>query len=527
MRRQLDVILGSRDAVETGGYRVITTLDWRAQRLAEKWLSAALIAPNLPSKTSATAARSLDIPQSDRGWLSALRGKDLHNGALVALDYRTGDVLAYVGSAGYYRDDGVAEVRAQVRRRRRRQPSAGFGLEAHRVRHRVRAKELTPGCVLLDITTRFARASWAPRDADSLDRGPVLVRKALQYSLNIPAIRALERVGNEAVAKQAEKMGIRFPGGTESYLQAGLAGAIGTVEVRPLDLTSRVRGLRQRRRPVPPRMILEIRARRAAVWKAPQTKGERAVSPQAAFLMSDILAGNTDPSQNPIWAAKLALPNGPHGSRRPAAVKTGTANDARDLATYGFLRQPKAANDPGYAVGIWMGNSDHSMPRARPPATSLDAAAPLWHAFVRDLTRGEPVARFTRPSKIVSARIDAWSGGRPGPWTRDTVTECFIAGTQPGGPHRVDPNGLLYRAACGTWQVDPLKAELGPRAWDDDVLGWMSRARQGVGVGGPLDSRTAYFWGKSSWGGPIAGCVRQAATAVRARGKAAEAAGPR
>src|SRR4029078_8587050 len=74
--------------------------------------------------------------------------------------------------------------------------------------------------------------------ADQLDRGPVLVRNALQYSLNIPAIRALQRVGSESVADRAAKFGIRFTGVRQGFLQAGLAGAIGTVEVRPLDLTS-------------------------------------------------------------------------------------------------------------------------------------------------------------------------------------------------------------------------------------------------------------------------------------------------
>ena len=506
VRRQLDTILGSRDAVETGGYRVITTLDWRAQRLAEKWLSAAVISPNLKSKQAARLLNQLKIPSGDRGWISALRGKDLHNAALVALDYRTGDVRAYAGSAGYYRDAMASrefEPKYDVAGDGTRQPGSAWKPIVYATAFE--RKQLTPGSVLLDITTRFG-SSWTPRDADSLERGPVRVRKALQYSLNIPAIRALERVGNAAVAKQAERMGIRFPGGTESYLQAGLAGAIGTVEVKPLDLTSAYGVFGNGGVRMPPRMILEIQdAGGHTIWKAPQTEGERALSPQTAFLISDILQGNTDRSQNPIWAAKLALFNGPHGSRRPAAVKTGTANDAKDLATYGFLPKPKAANEPGYAVGIWMGNSDHSMPRSSDPATSLDAAAPLWRAFVRDLTRGEPVARFARPSKVVSARIDAWSGGRPGPWTRDTVREYFIAGTQPGGGHQVDPNGLLYRQGCGTWQVDPRKAELGPRSWDDDVQSWMTRARRGVGVRGVLDSATAYFWGKSTWGGPIAG----------------------
>ena len=87
------------------------------------------------------------------------------------------------------------------------------------------AKRLTPGSVLLDITTEFdRRQDWAPRDADQLERGPVLVRKALQYSLNIPAIRALERVGNERSPTTAESSGIRFTGGRQaSCRRAGRA----------------------------------------------------------------------------------------------------------------------------------------------------------------------------------------------------------------------------------------------------------------------------------------------------------------
>jgi hypothetical protein len=69
----------------------------------------------------------------------------------------------------------------------------------------------------------------------------------------------------------------------------------------------------------------------------------------------------------------------------------------------------------------------------------------------------------------------------------------------------VDPPGLLYTKQCGAWRVDPLKAELGPSAWDHDVLNWTARARQGVGVSGPYDTRTAYFWSRKGWGGPLVG----------------------
>jgi hypothetical protein len=149
------------------------------------------------------------------------------------------------------------------------------------------------------------------------------------------------------------------------------------------------------------------------------------------------------------------------------------------------------------------------VPRTSKPATSLTAAAPLWHAFVDEVSKKWPVAKFVRPDGVTSATIDAWSGGRPGPWTRDTRKEWFLSGTQPGKKAAVDEDGLLYVRQCGGWRVDPLAAELGPRSWDADVADWLRRARRGSGVEGRHESRTAYFWGERSWGGPLAGaCYR-------------------
>ena len=506
VRRQLQQILGPDASIETGGYTVITTLDWHAQTLAEKWLMAGAVVPNLPSRKAAALMKELKIPSADRRWIGALRGKDLHNGALVALDYRTGDVLAYAGSAGYYREDLASrkfEPKYDAAGDGARQPGSAFKPIVYS--SAFDAKRLTPGSLLLDITTEFGKG-WTPRDADQLDRGPVLVRKALQYSLNIPAIRALQRVGSEAVAQRAQKFGLRFTGGTKGFLQAGLAGAIGTVEVRPLDLTSAYGAIANGGARVPPRMILEVRDPSGKiVYQAPKPTPAQAVSPQAAFLVTDILQGNTQPKQNPIWSAALEIRNGPKGQHRPIAVKTGTANDARDLATYGYVAPPRDPHAPAVAVGLWMGNSDHSNPRARKPATSLTGAAPLWRAFVRDLTAKQPIATFSRPKGVVRATIDAWTGGRPGPWTRERTTEWFIDGTQPGARGAVDPAGLLYTRSCGGWRVDPVKAELGPSSWDSAVAGWLARARRGVGTVSPFDTRTAYFWSRTGWGGPLFG----------------------
>jgi membrane peptidoglycan carboxypeptidase len=508
VRRQLDEILKGKTPVESGGYKVITTLDWNIQAQAERWLGAAAIAPNVKPSESKYILDAYKIGSADRAWINALRGKDLHNGSLVTIDYKTGDVLAYAGSAAYYRDAMASskfDPKYDAAGAGSRQPGSAWKPIVYATAFDNHA--LTPGSLLLDVTTEFNRGEhWAPRDADQLDRGPVLVRKALQYSLNIPAIRALQRVGNEAVADKAEALGIRFTGGRQAFLQAGLAGAIGTVEVRPFDLTSAYGALANEGYRVPTRMVLEVRDPSGAiVYKAPEPTAPRTISAEAAYLVTDILAGNTDPKQNPIWSAALEIRNGPHGEHRPIAVKTGTANDARDLATYGYLAPPADPKAPGLVVGIWMGNSDHSMPASRKPATSLTAAAPLWRAFVRDVTAGMPIANFPRPAGVVSATIDKWSGGRPSGWTHGTIKEYFIDGTEPGARHAVDPDGLLYTYSCGGWRVDPLKAELGPREWDRDVANWLYRARRGVGVTGEHGSRTGYFWGERSWGGSLMG----------------------
>ena len=166
-------------------------------------------------------------------------------------------------------------------------------------------------------------------------------------------------------------MGIQFQGGEKRYLQAGLAGALGTVEVTPLDLTSAFGTLANGGVHVPPRMILEVRGPDGSlVWKAPKPDREKAVSGGTAFLDQRHPPRQQRP-QRQQGLGPLLETKGPGGKRRPIAAKTGTAQDARDLATYGYLAPPKDENKPGLAVGIWMGNSDHSLPRTARPAISL------------------------------------------------------------------------------------------------------------------------------------------------------------
>ena len=507
VRDQLAKLLGGIEAVETGGYRVITTLDWDGQQLAEKDLYGAAIIPNLKKDEATAALESMKFSKFDRRWITSLRGADVHNGALVAIDYRTGDVLAYVGSGAYYRGDMTSPKFAPEHDAAAayRQPGSAFKAVLYAAAFETKA--LSPGSLLLDISTDFG-GGWSPKDADTLERGPVLVRGAVQQSLNLPAIRALERVGNESVADIADKLGLLFKGGRDAFLQSGLAGAIGTVETRPIDLVSAYGAMANGGVHVPTRMILSITSPDGKpVYEAPDPSSvaTQAISPEAAFLISDVLAGNTDPKQNRFWAATLGLTNGPDGKRRQAAAKTGTADSRKDFATYGYLAPPADPDAPGVAVGVWMGNSDHSAPSTPKHGTSLTTAGQVWHAFLRDYTKDWPLATFKPPKGVVEAKIDRWSGGKPGPWTRATTTEWFIKGTQPGAKGAIDDAGLLYSRGCGGWMVDPAKAELGRDSWIDDVEGWVKRARQGAGTKGPYGSRIAYWFGQRTWGGPLVG----------------------
>src|SRR5437763_5854807 len=219
-------------------------------------MAAAAPEPNMKSAAAADLLASLKVPKADRRWITNLRGKDLHDGVLVAVDYRHGDVLAYVGSAAYYRTD-LSSPRFQPEfdaANSGRQPGSSFKPIVYSTAFDQNL--LDPGSLLLDISTDFG--GWTPKDADEGERGPVLVRTALQQSLNLPAIRTLQRVGSESVADVADKLGINFPGGRQAFLQAGLAGAIGTVETRPIDLTSAFGGLANGGLHVPNRMILSI-----------------------------------------------------------------------------------------------------------------------------------------------------------------------------------------------------------------------------------------------------------------------------
>ncbi len=502
--------------VDGGGLKVTTTLDWEMQKVAEKWVYVAARAPNASNPTAVLTAKK--ISKTAQHWILGLRGHNINNAAAGVIDYRTGEVLAYVGSASYTAKGNVKfQPQFDVLSDGWRQPGSAIKPIDYLVG--IDDKTLTASTMLMDVVTDFGQVSaksntYTPTQADKLERGPVRLRSALQFSLNIPAIKAGVLTGLDRLFKRTQDFGITYPKTAVPVVSMG----IGTLEMHPIDLLGAYGTIADGGVHVPQRLITSIvdSDGNQVVTSLPQ-KGSRIVSADASAIITDILAGNTDTKVNPYWG-KWAIYDGK--VRRPAAYKTGTTSDNRDVAAYGYLAPPADASAPALAVGVWMGNSDNTPNDGK---LSLDTSAPLWSAILTEISHGLPMADFHKPDDLLTVPVDAFTGLEPGPFTTTTVDEIFMPGTVPTQKETIRVNlqidsasGLLWQDGCAGPQVtqgffDVGQVDASFPAWQQADAEWGARAAQGPGVkGGPEDTRTSFFYNNSfapfgkTWGAPFA-----------------------
>ena len=513
VRQALSAILcpdkpGDCPAVDTGGYQVTTTLDLKMQATVEKWVYAAARASNAKDPRSVLSARK--IPKSAWNWILGLRGHNINNAAAGVIDYRTGEVLAYAGSASYTsKGNKKFQPQFDVMADGWRQPGSAIKPIDYLIG--IDDRTLTASTMFMDVFTNFGN-NFTPVQADKLERGPVRLRSALQFSLNIPAIKATLITGLDHVFARSKDFGLRFTSSAAPVKSMG----IGTLEVHPMDLlgaygTVANGGVRMPR--VVITSVIDADGRSIYPHTAKPPPGKRVTSKQAAYIITDILAGNTDVKVNKFWG-KWAIFD--RSRRRPAAYKTGTTSDNRDVAAYGYLAPPKDPKDPALAVGIWMGNSDNSPNDGR---LSLDSAAPLWSAILTEISRGTPIAAFKQPSGLQTATVDAFTGLSRGPFTTKTVKELFINGTVPTQKEtsRIaaeidEASGLLWQDGCvgpkvtkGFFNVSEL--DTGFPNWQKANQNWAARAAKGTGIrNNARGTKTGYFYGAGfypfgrSWG---------------------------
>jgi 1A family penicillin-binding protein len=385
------------DRLQQGGLRVYTTLDLDLQNLAE----------------SIVRRRLLQLKEQKD------RPPDLRvdTAALVALDPRTGEILAMVGSPDYFdrRINGAVNGTLALR-----QPGSAIKPITYAVAFdpeqaaRAGRTVYTPATLVTDVRTVFPTREgepYIPLNYDLDFHGPVLLRQALGSSLNIPAVKVLQHIGVDALIAQATRMGISTLADSDRF---GLALTLGGGEVRLLELTAAYAAFANGGHRVNPIAIRHIEdAEGNVIWKRVPQPGMSVLSPQVAYLITDILS---DPE------ARMLTFGDSHILRltRPAAVKTGTTTDWRDNWTIGYT--------PDLVVGVWVGNPDNT---PMVGVSGVTGAAPIWHDFMELALRGQPARPFTRPDGLVEVEICADSGLLPTELCPRRRREWFIAGTQP------------------------------------------------------------------------------------------------
>lgn len=351
VRSQLEEAYGLKRA-EEGGFKVITTLDWNKQQIAEQEVVKGVEA----------------------------RGKayKFTNAALVSLDPKTGQILALVGSKDF--DDNEIKGKFDVIMNGSRQPGSSFKPIVYALAF---ARGYLPQTMVWDVDTVFKTDSgnYTPRNYDFRQRGPITLRSALQNSLNTPAVKTLYLVGLGRVLDFTEKLGYTTLTNRSNF---GLSLALGGGEVRPIEHASAFAafandGIRQ-----PVVSILRVEDHDGVVldeWKA--SEGTRVIDAQAARLLADVMSDNQARSLvfSPAARGYLTLAD------RPVAAKTGTTNNFKDAWTVGFT--------PNLATVVWVGNSDgKEMSRG---ADGSVVAAPIWGGYMKQATKGMAIERFKTP----------------------------------------------------------------------------------------------------------------------------------
>lgn len=363
--------LYGEEALYRGGLQIYTTLDLDLQRKAEeivnKWVS--------------------EFEASSGG----------HNGALVAIDPNTMEILAYVGSRDYFNE----EIQGQ-NDNAQAWNSPGSSLKPFTYATAFQELGWGPGTMILDTPISYPDAdgrTFTPRNPAGNFQGPITVRNALGNSLNVPAFKTILYVGVDRVVQQMERMGIRFP----PNQALGPSLTIGGVDVRLADVTfaytvfpnlGKLRGVATPSGQLEPVSILRIvDGNGEVIWPVTDDHevrlSERQVlDPQNAYLITSILS---DPNAHCLTYGCGALT-----IDRPMAVKTGTSEPYENSRAIGDTWT--YAYTPHIVVGAWAGNADNS-PMYNITSTSIS------YRTARDMViaveQNFPPTPFQKPEGIV------------------------------------------------------------------------------------------------------------------------------
>lgn len=333
--------------VDTGGLKVITTIDYDKQKSAQQ----------IVKENGDKFAKQYNA----------------NNAALVAMDPRTAQILAMVGSRDFENEEINGQFNVAILGKR--QPGSSFKPFVYTAAFE---KGLTPETVIYDTITNFDQregGNYTPHNYDNKEHGLVTIRKSLQGSLNIPAVKTLYMVGTKNAIDFAKRFGYTtFTG------DPGLSLVLGGAEVNLLEHTNAYGTLADNGVYHQPVSILKVTDYKGTVlteWKA--NDGTVAVTPEIAATISNVLTD--DASRAYIFGRNSTLTL----KDRPVAAKTGTTNDYKDAWTMGYT--------PSLVAGVWVGNTTPSTMKGG----GNTLAGLIWNQFMSTSTKNTPVEAFPTP----------------------------------------------------------------------------------------------------------------------------------
>ncbi|TSD02031.1 MAG: 1A family penicillin-binding protein [Parcubacteria group bacterium Athens0714_25] len=334
-------------SLEQDGLKVFTTLDWDKQQIAEKAVA--------------------------EGAQKNMQKYNASNAALVAIDPKTGQILAMVGSKDYFDTSIDGQVNVAIRDR---QPGSSFKPYVYLTAF---SKGYFPETMLYDVETNFDTGTdkeYVPQNYDGKFRGPLKMEEALGMSLNIPAVKTLYLVGVKEATAMAKNLGITGLNYPDRY---GLSLVLGGGEVKLLDHTAAFSTLANGGVRKSKTAILRIENKEGKILEEyKESEGERVVEEKYIAMLDYVISNNK--FRAPVFGENNLL----RFDNRQVAAKTGTTNEWRDGWTMGYT--------PSLAVGVWAGNNDNS-PMAK-AADGSYVAAPIWRSFMDQVLGNYNVEKF-------------------------------------------------------------------------------------------------------------------------------------
>lgn len=380
------------------------------------------------------------------------RVNGVRHGAVVVFENETGAPLAMVGSPSYFAEEDDGQVNGALARR-----SPGSALKPFLYAAAIDAGRITPRSVLADVPLPLS--DYDPHNYDGACLGPVTAEEALFRSLNLPAVRLLRELGTGRFVARLRAAGLDIP--ESSADRAGLALALGAVEVSLLDLTAAYAGLARGGKGPD---FAPVRHRRESLCSPPSGIVRTTRGAATARQYSDCMC-----SPEAAWLVLRMLASG--GERPEEAryvLKTGTSAGHRDAWAIGC--------SPRFTVGVWIGNASGA---GAAGLSGHEAAEPVLRTVLDELTRNEPPADFRRPAGIIARRVCPVSGSPPGPDCPMTVEDLAIASVSTdlrcAIHRRIAVDAGTGEAICGKCAGDRLVSHRVCEVWPADISAWLSR----------------------------------------------------